>query len=130
MSGVVAGTEAHDYLLRGPIALWLTIFASGALAEEFWRALCILAFHQNGYSAASAVLLLAFAFAEAHVAGLPPRIPGGLENVAPEMGIGVILGVLIIWSGSLLPACLASMAYYTSNLFWLRSHYTCHPRPN
>lgn len=128
MSGVMARTETQDSLLRGPITTWLVILASGAFTEEFWRALCILALGQNGYSPTSAVLWPAFAFAVAHVAGLPPRIPGGLENFVPEMGIGVILGVLIMWSGSLLPASLASMSYYTSNLFWLRSHYSCAPR--
>jgi membrane protease YdiL (CAAX protease family) len=126
ISPTIAGTEAQDDLLRGPLALWLVIFVFGAFTEEVWRALCILALQQNGYGVTWALLLPAFAFAVAHLSGLPPRIPGGLENIVPEAGIGFILGALIVWSGSILPASLASMIYYTSNVFWLRWH---HRRP-
>jgi hypothetical protein len=123
ISRTIAETEAGDDLLAGPVALWLMIFAFGAFAEEFWRALCISAFQHNGSSAITAVLWPACAFAAAHLSGLPPRIPGGLENVIPELGVGLIFGLLFVLSGSLLPATVASMVYYTSNLFWLRRHY-------
>jgi len=122
-------SEVNDYLLRGPTAVWLTIFAFGGFGEELWRALCIYSFRQSGYEALSAAVLPALAFSLAHVSGLPTRIPGGLEIAFAEAMTGLLLGLLFIWSGNLISPYLASVTYYSLNLYWLRHRFTL-AKPN
>jgi hypothetical protein len=125
-------SESNDNLLRGPTTLWLTIFVSGAITEEPWRALCISGFQHNGYSSLLANALPAFAFSIAHVSGTPSRIGAGLEIHGAEIIVGLMFGALFIWSGSIASPCLASLIFYTLNLFWLRQHYlpeSSTPRP-
>jgi hypothetical protein len=116
----IARAESSDYLSRGPVVVWLGIFAVGAIAEETWRASCIVGF---GSRPTLADLLAAVAFSAAHMSGLPPRIPQGLGVAGAEAAVGLVFGALFIGSGSPLAPFLASIIYYTSNYFWLRRRY-------
>lgn len=121
LSARATSAERHDYFLRGSLILWLAIFLVGGLVEELWRALCIISFQQNGYSAFSANLLTAFCFGIAHVSGIPSRVsPGG---VTAEMILGLILGALFIWSDNILVPYLASVIYFTSTFLRVRRHF-------
>jgi len=111
--------RTHPYL-RGPVLFWLATFLAGGAAEEFWRAVCIGAFQQNDYSPILAILLTAPAFSVAHASGMPPRLPGGLAHMGVEIIIGSVLGLVFVWSGSLLSLWIASVIYYTSDFYWLR----------
>jgi membrane protease YdiL (CAAX protease family) len=123
LSPSLAASEADDYVLRGPIALWLTIFLAAAFPEELWRAVCISSLQQNGYSVLVATVLPAFCFSLAHAGGLPPRIPPGFQIAVAEMGVGIALGVIFTWSGSVVAPCLANLVFYLSNFFWMRWRY-------
>jgi len=112
--------ESNEYLLRGSAALWLAVFLIGGFVEEFWRALCIVAFEQSNYNAASIILMTAVAFSIAHQSGLPSRIAPGLSNAGAEVLLGLILGVLFAWSRSLVPPYVASVLYYSANFVLTR----------
>jgi membrane protease YdiL (CAAX protease family) len=123
LSPSLAARESGDDLLRGPSALWLTIFITAAFPEELWRAVCVTGLRQNGYSALAAAALSAFCFSLAHAGGLPPRIPPGFQIAVAEMAVGIALGAIFIWSGNVVTPCLASVAFYTANFFWMRRRY-------
>lgn len=117
-----ASAENNEYLLRGPSILWLTIFLAGGLVEEFWQAVCIVCFTENGYSRIS-VLLTGFAFSLAHSGGLPSRIAPGMVNLFAETLVGLMLGGLFLWSGNLVTPCVASVIYFTSSFFFVRRRF-------
>ncbi|HXX18040.1 MAG TPA: CPBP family glutamic-type intramembrane protease [Candidatus Acidoferrum sp.] len=117
----IAVSESRDYALRGRISIWLAIFLFGGLAEELWRAFCILSFLQAGQTAFVGAVLPALAFSLAHMSGLPARIPGGLEIACAEAITGLLLGTLFLWSSNFFSPYLASLVYYTLNLYWLRT---------
>lgn len=121
LSPGVALTGKNEYFLRGPATLWLAVFVMGGFVEEFWRGFCIMTGQGNDFSSASSNLMAAIAFSIAHSGGIPSRIPGGLASIGTEIIIGLMLGGLFIWSGSVLPPYLASVVYYTSNFFIVRS---------
>jgi Type II CAAX prenyl endopeptidase Rce1-like len=121
LSPRAASAEMNDYFLQGSVILWVTVFVVGGFVEEYWRAFCVVALQQNGYSGIVANLLSAFAFLLAHLSGLPSRIrPGG---AGPEMIIGLTLGGLFIWTGNLVAPCVASIIYFTSNYFQVRRRF-------
>ena len=120
LSPSAASAENNEYLLRGPIVLWLTIFLTGGIVEEFWQAVCIVCFTENGYSRISALLLTAFAFSLAHSAGLPSRIAPGMVNLFTETLVGLMLGGLFLWSGNLVTPSVASVIYFASSFFIVR----------
>jgi hypothetical protein len=122
-SASIASGESDDYVLRGAAIIWLLTFAVGAFSEEFWRALCISSFQQNGHSPLSADLLSGSAFSIAHMTGIPSRIPGGLAIAGAELVTGLMFGAVYVWSGNLVSPCLASAIYYISNFYWLRRTY-------
>ena len=108
-----------EYFLHGSSSLWIAIFIVGAFVEEFWRALCISAMQQNGGSALLAGLLTAIAFGIAHVSGLPSRVlPGGTNA---EMLIGFGLGAVFLWSNNLFAPVLASLIYFSTTFFLIRT---------
>jgi membrane protease YdiL (CAAX protease family) len=118
LSTRAAEAEKHDYFLRGSIALWLAVFCVGGFVEELWRAVCITIFQENGYNAASVILLTSFCFGVAHLSGRPSRVsPGG---VIAEMIIGVMLGATFVWSGNIVAPYLASVIYFTYGFFRVR----------
>lgn len=79
LSPRAAQAANHKYFLRGSYLLWLSVFLIGGFAEEFWRALCVHGFQQNGYSVGFVNVLTALAFGIAHLSGLPSRVsPGGV----------------------------------------------------
>ena len=123
LSPSAASAENNEYLLRGPSILWLTIFLVGGIVEEFWQAVCIVCFTDNGYSRISALLLTAFAFSLAHSAGLPSRIAPGMVNLFAETLVGLMLGGLFVWSGNLITPCVASVVYFTSSFFHVRRRF-------
>jgi hypothetical protein len=110
-----AVAERNDYFLRGPIALWLAIFVIGGLAEELWRAVCLLSFQANDFTALSANLMTAFAFSIAHLSGTPERIAAGVPSILAESMIGLLLGGLFIWSGSIQVSYFAGLTYFILN---------------
>lgn len=110
----------NEYFWRGPSWLWLAIFVVGAFVEEFWRALCIIEFRHDGYTALSVVLLTAFAFGIAHLSGLPSRVMPG-AGIA-EMFVGLALGALFLWSGNFLAPSFASLIYFTIVFLSARRH--------
>lgn len=112
--------KGNEYFLRGSVSLWLTIFFTGGLVEEFWRAICIVGLVQNGQGPFSANLLTAFAFSVAHQSGLPSRIAPGLGVAAAEVIVGLVLGSLFMWSGNIIAPSLASVVYYISIFFMVR----------
>jgi hypothetical protein len=114
-------TEGNDYFTRGPVTLWLTVFVIGGFVEEVWRALCITSFKNNDFSALSANLMTAGAFAIAHVSGLPARIAPGIPVFA-EMLVGLMLGGLFLWSGNIIVPFTASIIYFTSAFFIQRKY--------
>jgi membrane protease YdiL (CAAX protease family) len=120
LSRSIAASESNDFALRGPTALWLTIFLAGALSEELWRALCITGLEHNGYSLFAADILPALFFSLAHMSGLPPRMPAGLAIAGVEVIVGLTLGAIYIWSGSVVSSILASLIFYTVSFLWLR----------
>jgi membrane protease YdiL (CAAX protease family) len=123
LSAVAASAENNEYFSRGPLIVWLAVFFLGAFVEEFWRALCIVAFRENDYGALSVNLLTAFAFSVAHLSGLPSRISPGAASAGAEMIMGLALGGLFIWSGNLLTPYLASVIYFTSSFFIVRHRF-------
>jgi len=123
LSPSAASAENNEYLLRGPIVLWLTIFLTGGIVEEFWQAVCIVCFTENGYSRISVLLLTAIAFSLAHSAGLPSRIAPGMVNLFAETLVGLMLGGLFLWSGNLVTPCVASVIYFTSSFFLVRRRF-------
>jgi len=100
--------------------LWLAIFLVGGFAEEFWRATCISSFRTNDFTAAQANLLTACAFSIAHVSGLPERVAPGVPSLLAEAMIGLLLGGLFIWSGTLTAPYFASVTYFVLNFFFVR----------
>ena len=118
-----AVAENNEYLLRGSAVLWVAIFLIGGLVEEFWRAVCIVSFEENGYSKASVILLTALAFSLAHMGGLPSRIAPGIASLVAEVIVGLMLGGLFIWSGNLVTSCFASVTYFTFSFFRVRRRF-------
>lgn len=123
VSPSAASAENIEYLSRGTSVLWLAIFLTGALAEEFWRAVCISCFQENGYSRVSVLLLTSFAFSFAHLSGLPSRIGPGMIGLLIETAIGMMLGGLYIWSGNLVTPVVASAIYFVSSFFLVRTRF-------
>jgi|SRR5580700_105433 hypothetical protein len=121
LSPSAASSEMNDYFLHGSTILWISVFLSGGFVEEYWRAFCIVALHQNGYNSVMANLLSAFAFLLAHLSGLPSRIRQG--GTLAELIIGLMLGGLFIWSGNLVAPCVASVIYFTVSFFLVRRRF-------
>jgi membrane protease YdiL (CAAX protease family) len=119
LSPRAAAAEKLEYFLHGSTGSWLSIFVLGGFVEESWRALCIIAFRQNGYSDLTAILITAAAFGIAHVSGLPSRVYA--DDVTVEMLIGLILGVLFTWFANIVAPCLASIIYFTFSYFRARA---------
>lgn len=92
LSPRAAEAEKNEYFMHGPVVLWLAIFLAGGFVEELWRTLCIIAFQQNDYSAASVILLTAFCFGFAHLSGFPSRIAPIVVSLGAEVMIGAMLG--------------------------------------
>lgn len=124
----IEAAEASDHMLRGSRALWFAILIVGGLSEEVWRGLTIYAFRQNGYAWLSADVMTGCAFAFAHMCGRPARIPAG-DVGGFEVLVGLVMGALFVWSGSLLVPILGNVTYYVSHFLWLRRHYSRSPGP-
>jgi membrane protease YdiL (CAAX protease family) len=123
LSPGAASAEDNEYFLRGSPVLWLAIFLIGAIAEEFWRAVCIISFEENGYSRVLPILLTAFAFSLAHLCGLPSRIGPGIVSLLLEATVGLMLGGLFIWSGNLVTPSVASGVYFIWSFFLVRKRF-------
>jgi membrane protease YdiL (CAAX protease family) len=115
--------ENHEYFLRGSTLLWVVIFIIGGVVEEFWRAVWIVSFRENGYRTSSVLLLTALAFALAHLCGLPSRINPGIPSLLAEIMVGLMLGGLFIWSGNMVAPCVASVIYFTLSFFLVRRRF-------
>jgi hypothetical protein len=124
LSPIADSVENNEYFLRGSVVLWVVIFATGGIIEEFWQAVCIVSFQENGYSRFSVLLLTAFAFALAHMCGLPSRIASGIPSFLVEIIVGLMLGALFILSGNLVTPCVASVIYFTTSFFLVRRRYS------
>jgi len=123
LSPIAESVENNEYFLRGSPVLWVLVFLTGGIVEEFWRAVCIVSFQGNGYSRSSVLLLTAFAFALAHTCGLPSRISPGIPSVLTEIIVGLMLGGLFMWSGNLVTPCVASIIYFTVSFFLVRKRF-------
>jgi hypothetical protein len=115
LSPRAAQAANHRYFLRGSPVFWMAVFVLGGFVEELWRAICIAGFEKYEVNPFIANLLPAIAFGVAHVCGLPSRVsPGG---VLAEMVIGLGLGGLFLFSGSLIPPYIASVTYFAVSYF-------------
>ena len=123
LSPIADSVENNEYFLRGSAVLWVLIFVTGGVVEEFWRAVCIVSFQANGYSRFSVLLLTAFAFALAHMCGLPSRISPEIPSFLVEIIVGSMLGALFILSGNLVTPSVASVIYFAASFFLVRKRY-------
>ncbi|MGA7920495.1 MAG: CPBP family intramembrane glutamic endopeptidase [Candidatus Acidiferrales bacterium] len=121
---VTAGSFSEDesLFLHGSVILWVTVFVVGGFVEEYWRAFCVVALQQNGYTGIMANLLSAFAFLLAHLSGLSSRIRPGAAG--PAMIMGLIFSGLFIWTGNLVAPCVASIIDFTMNYFQVRRRFS------
>jgi len=117
-SSTIADEEKGNPNLRGPLPVWIAIFALGGFAEALWQAISISGLRQHNVNPIPAVLLSAILLSVARSAGTPPRANG--HALLPETIIGFVLGIVFIWSGSLLSLWLAGLTYSTASLAWLR----------
>lgn len=100
----------NGYFKGGSNRLWMAVFIVGAVAEEIWRAICIVDFQEIGWSAPATAVVTAVAFAVAHLAGRPSRIlPGGFLF---EAIVGLGLAVSFIRTGSVVAPIVASLLYF------------------
>jgi membrane protease YdiL (CAAX protease family) len=90
---------AMAYMRKGPIPLWIFLLITGAFAEEFWIAICLVVFRDTGYSTGLAVVFTAAVFGAMH---FEYHFGGALALAM----IGAISCLLFLWTGSLFATCL------------------------
>lgn len=103
-------SPVNGYFSNGSIALWMAIFILGAVAEEIWRALCIVDFQEIGWSAPATAALTAVVFAITHLAGRPSRILA--NGFLFEAIVGLGLAVTFLRTESLVAPIVASLLYF------------------
>jgi membrane protease YdiL (CAAX protease family) len=105
---------------KGPVPIWFLTFIVAAAFEEPWRAFCLLAFVEAGWSQITAVTVTSIAFVHAQRSGFPPRIPGPNFEEVWEFIVGVFLAVLFLRLGTVVVPFVASLAYNMANLAVIR----------
>lgn len=105
---------------RGSILVWVLILVLGAAFEEPWRALCLIAFREAGWSLVLGVILTSGAFVFAHVTGFPGRIPTINYEDSWEFLVGVFLAVLFLKYGNIVVPYVTSVVFSIANFVLLR----------
>lgn len=102
-----------DRFQRRSVGLWVMVFLSASLAEEFWIAFCLVSMTATGHSEFISVTATAAVFGVQHLAY---RLPAMLTVAAR----GIFTALLFLWLGSLIPMVLFHFIGNLGNLYWLR----------
>lgn len=103
-----------DWLRRRSLAFGLSADLLGCFTEEFWIALCLVAFTTTGHSAALAVAVTAAVFGALHY---QYRFGGALFITT----LGVVSAILFLRTGSLLTSFLFHFVHNLGSLYWVRT---------
>lgn len=118
------------FTAKGSARLWVLRFLLGSFVEELWRAFCIVGLIKTGRSVTSALLITSFVFGIGHLnAGLRgARIGFTLGIIIRFVSLGVVYGVLFLWTSSILSPCTAHFLKNTLSMFSSR-HASATARP-
>ena len=105
---------------RGPVLIWLITLVVGGTFEEPWRAACLLACREAGWSQLLAVTATSVAFVVAQESGFPARIRTDSFEEVWVFLTGVFLAVLFLDFGTILIPFVASLSYSIANLALVR----------
>jgi membrane protease YdiL (CAAX protease family) len=109
----VGHTAENRSLLQGSIISWALSLFIGALAEEYWIVLCIVAMTQSGHSVPASVVVTALVFGSSHFLL-------GIE-VVPILAMSAVPSCLLfLWRGSILPLLLYHWVGNLGVLYWER----------
>jgi hypothetical protein len=104
--------SAVDHYRRQSVRLWVFVFFSGAFAEEFWIALCLVMLRAAGRSAVMSVVATAVVFGAVHFTYRFGVVATAIKGAASAL--------LFLWCGSLIPMFLFHFIGNLGGLYWLR----------
>jgi membrane protease YdiL (CAAX protease family) len=107
----VSGSAADHYRRRS-VRLWVFVFLSGAFAEEFWIAFCLVMLGAAGHSAVMSVVATAVVFGVVHFTYRFGAVAVAIKGAASAL--------LFLWCGSLIPMFLFHFIGNLGSLYWLR----------
>jgi hypothetical protein len=102
--------------LSGPLLLWFAIFCVASFPEELWRASSLLALQSAGWESASSILITSAFFSLGYMSGLPARQSDGLADLILTSSWGAALGILFLFSGSILAPTIANLTCNTCDM--------------
>ena len=102
--------------LSGPLLLWLAIFCVASFPEELWRASSLLALRSAGWESVSSILITSAFFSLGYMSGLPARQSDGVANLILTSSWGAALGILFLFSGSILAPAIANLTCNTCDM--------------
>jgi membrane protease YdiL (CAAX protease family) len=92
--------QAPDHLARGSALFWILTDLVGCLAEEFWRAFCLVSLERLHHGATFALVATSLAFALAHYRG-GQAVRLELAWLFAYAVFGGLFGVVFLWSRSI-----------------------------
>jgi membrane protease YdiL (CAAX protease family) len=108
----VSGSTVDHYRRRS-VTLWVFVFVSGAFAEEFWIAFCLVTLRAAGHSAVISVVATAVVFGAVHFTYRFGAIAVAIKGAASAL--------LFLLCGSLIPMFLVHFIGNLGSLYWLRA---------
>jgi hypothetical protein len=102
--------------LSGPLLLWFAIFCVASFLEELWRASSLVALRSAGWENASSIVITSAFFSLGYLSGLPARQSDGLTDLILTSSWGAALGILFLFSGSILAPTIANLTCNTCDM--------------